>query len=187
MQTILVEDDYVSSAALFTARKYALAGHFRRHTGESFVDQPKALAAELSKLPHNREMLAVAWLLRSHRDRYTDIDEIGLFFGKKVARTVDQIARLNLPDQLSPDTLSAIQTREICKANAAEQTIALADLFILGMAAEASEEADETLLAHWLHNHLPLFNRANRSLVQRTMGWLASLDVSALSNPVARA
>ena len=176
MQTILVEDDYVSSAALFTARKYALAGHFRRHTGESFVDQPKALAAELSRLPHNREMLAVAWLLRSHRDRYTDIDEIELFFGEKVARTVCQIARLNLPDELSSDALSAIHLKEIRRANAAEQTIALADLFVLGMAAEASEEADESILVAWLKTHLPLFNRANKSLIHRTSCWLSSLN-----------
>lgn len=172
MQTILVEDDYVSSAALFTARKYALAGHFRRHTGESFVDQPKALAAELSKLPHNREMLAVAWLLRSHRDRYTDISEIELFFGEKVARTVCQIARLNLPDELSSDALSVINVKEIRRANAAEQTIALADLFVLGMAAAASDEADETILLTWLDSHLPLFSRANKSLIQRTTNWL---------------
>lgn len=180
MQAILVEDDFVSSAALFTARKYALAGHFRRHTGESFIHHPRELASLLSKLPHNREMLATAWIIQSVKDEYATTDEVALFFGDKVSSLVTTVSSFNLPENLSNDALNTVDLLAVCQASDIEQTIALADLFVTGntLYDYAPHEAYE--FATWLAQHLAFFSLANSMLMDKVTCWVAMIEATQL-------
>ncbi|AYA65420.1 HD domain-containing protein [Alteromonas sp. RKMC-009] len=178
MQALLVEDDYVSSAALFTARKYALAGHLRRHNGATFIHHPRELAVLLSKLPHNREMLAAAWLTRSMQDDYADSDEVEMCFGQKVADMVSAMRSFNLPDSGAPETLAQTNFPAIQAAPALLQTMALADMFVLAQTVTEFESGMLPGFSQWLARHLPLFPQASSALIQMVERWLVNQPAS---------
>lgn len=173
MQALLVEDDYVSSAALFTARKYALVGHMRRLTGESSIYHPRELAAQLSLIPHNREMVAAAWLTRLLQDEYTDSDEIETCFGQKTAALVTAMVSFNLPDCAALHALAKVNFNAIRCADAILQTMALADLLVLAQGLPATERDKTPTLTDWLSRHLSAFPAANAWLVEKVRGWLS--------------
>lgn len=175
MQALLVEDDYVSSAALFTARKYALAGHLRRINGETFIHHPRELAVLLSRFPHNREILAAAWLSRCVQDDYTDQEEIALSFGQKVAGITAALKSFNLPDSGRLATLARVDFARIRLAEPVLQTMALADLFVLAHTLSELHPEQLSPFADWLTLHLSAFPAAHPGLVGKVENWLTEI------------
>ena len=175
MQALLVEYDYVSSAALFTARKYALAGHLRRYNGETFIHHPRELAVLLSRFPHNREILAAAWLIRSVQDDYADRDEITFNFGQKVADMTTALKSFNLPDCGRLSTLARVNFVDIRQAEPVLQTMAMADLFVLAHTISESNPEQLSPFTDWLTLHLSAFPAANPVLVDKVENWLTEI------------
>ena len=176
MQALLIEDDFVSSAALFTARRYALAGHLHRHNGESFIHHPRELAKLLSGFPHNRDVLAAAWLSRPLQEAYADAEEIEDCFGKKTAELASKLAAFNLPDSCSLPALAKVEFAAIRNAGPVLQTMALAHLFVL--ANTTAEYSPEMLapFAKWLRLHIHTFNQANTRLIEKVSSWLLETE-----------
>lgn len=130
MQAVLSEDPLVASAALFTARRYALAGHFREYSGEAFITHPREVAFVVSKYASSREMLASCWLHYTLADHYTSYEEILALFGEEAANIARTLASLNLPRDYEHSAFKTLKADALSCAPPACQTIALADLYV---------------------------------------------------------
>ncbi|MCW8106979.1 hypothetical protein OPS25_00495 [Alteromonas ponticola] len=174
MQSILVEDPFISRAALFSARRFALAGLFSPYSGHAFVNHPRAVADKLSQLPHSKTLLACAWLHSQLSLKFTDIVEIEEQFGHDIAELITQVAALNIPLTADLDALSDFDIAGVEKTSAELQTLILAELFILAETIDVYQPALLNDYLYWFNLVLDALCHAHPALMSEARDFVAA-------------
>ncbi len=164
MHSILMEDPFISRAALFSARRFAFAGCFSPYSGQAYINHSKAVAYKIAQYPHSKKLLACAWLHSSLTFQFTDSAELDQEFGDDIAQMISLIASLNVPRTADTKTLARFDCHRVNTASAEVQTLVLAELIILGETLYTHNSAQFKDFLCWLNLNLKTFPAAYSDL-----------------------
>ncbi len=168
MHSIMVEDPFISRAALFSARRFAAAGYFSPYSGDAFINHPKAVAKKVAQFTQSKTLLACAWLHSSLAFEFTDTLELHDEFGDSIAKMISQITSYNVPLTAEPETLAEFNCDAVNKASAGMQTLILAELLILGETLHCHRAAQLADYLFWLNFTLKAMPAADPVLIEET-------------------
>jgi len=115
------------------ARTFAETAHQsinqrRKYTGDAYIVHPESVAALVSGVIDDVEMISAAWLHDTVEDTPVTLDEISSEFGCRVARLVSDLTDVSRPEDGNRKIRKALDREHIRQASAEAKTIKLADL-----------------------------------------------------------
>ncbi|MCW8092849.1 hypothetical protein [Alteromonas sp. ASW11-130] len=167
MQTIMIEDPFISRAALFSARNFALAGCFSPYSGHAFINHPKAVATKLAQFSHSKNLLACAWLHAQMAFQLTDALELEEKFGRDITRLITQLTQLRVPFSADNEVLMRLNLAGVRRASAEIQTLVLIELLVLGETVSVFRPSQLKHFSDWLTRSLDEFSMADPELFRQ--------------------
>lgn len=116
----------IVKAAEFAGRAHA--GQVRKYTGEPYIEHPARVAKLVWDATGDHAACAAAWLHDVVEDCNVPLDKIHLFFGHRVGALVDMVTDVSRPEDGNRRARKALDRDHLALADAAGQTIKLADL-----------------------------------------------------------
>lgn len=104
------------------------ANQTRRYTGEPYITHPEAVVALVRSVAHTDEMLIAAWLHDAVEDTECTLVDVEDRFGDEVATLVAMLTKVTTSKDGNREQRATREREHLAKANAAAQTIKLADI-----------------------------------------------------------
>lgn len=123
------EKDIIKHAAQFASHHHSAVGQKRKYTNEDYIVHPAAVAAIVSSVSSDPDVIAAAWLHDTIEDTKATYEDILHLFGLRIASLVMELTNPSKPEDGNRAARKAIDLAHIEKASPAAKTIKLADIY----------------------------------------------------------
>lgn len=117
-----------AAARAFATTHHAAIGQVRKYTGEPYIHHPRAVVELVRSVSHTEVMLAAAWLHDTVEDTMATLGAIHAAFGSDVARMVEMLTDISIPEHGNRAQRKAIDRAHTALASPDAKTVKLADL-----------------------------------------------------------
>ena len=160
----------IQQAARFAKAAHESIDQRRKYSNEPYIVHPQAVAALVSTVTDDYEMICAAWLHDTVEDTPVTIEQIEAGFGTNIAALVDDLTDVSTDADGDWGTRLAIDREHTSRASQRAKTIKLADVIdnLSGVVqanarfAKRFVREKESLLAVLEEGHLELLVRARR-------------------------
>lgn len=118
----------IKKAKIFATKHHSAVGQKRKYTGEDYIVHPIEVAAIVSSVTGDEEMIAAAYLHDTVEDTEATIEDIEREFGPCVADLVENLTDVSKPEDGNRKVRKEIDRQHTSRASARAKTIKLADL-----------------------------------------------------------
>ena len=121
-------ESLAQTALVFATAAHAAVGQMRKYTDDPYIVHPIRVATTVAKFGGTDEMIAAAYLHDVVEDTGVSIDDIQDMFGPAVARIVDGLTDVSVPEDGNPAVRKAMDRQHSADATYEAQFVKCADI-----------------------------------------------------------
>ena len=121
-------ESHAQTALVFATAAHAAVGQMRKYTDDPYIVHPIRVATTVAKFGGTDEMIAAAYLHDVVEDTGVSIDDIQDMFGPVVARIVDGLTDVSVPEDGNRAVRKAMDRQHSADATYEAQFVKCADI-----------------------------------------------------------